>query len=135
MFARAGEALLGKVDARSLDELVKLDPVEQATSQRRLAELFAREPICSELAAVAAAVFALERGCLRIIEREQSTLNERLARTPGRALTSVDLAAFTRTRNGPPLFATLAAALGVSVISDAATTVVRSGDRSLTFTD
>jgi hypothetical protein len=135
LFARAGEALPGKAAAGSLDELTALDPAEQATSQRRLAELFAREPIGGELAAVAAAVFALERRCLRIIEREQAALNDRLARPPGRRLTSVDLATFTRPRNGPPLFATLAASLDVSVISDAATTVVRYGDSSLTFTD
>jgi hypothetical protein len=135
LFARAGEALPGKVDAGSLDERMAMDPAEQATSQRRLAELFASEEICGELAAVAAAVFALERRCLRIVAREQTTLNQRLGRPPGRALTSVDLAAFTRPRNGPPLYATLAAALGISVTSDAATTVIRHGDRSLTFTD
>ncbi|MEO8551539.1 MAG: hypothetical protein ABI678_16290 [Kofleriaceae bacterium] len=129
-----GEALAGKVVAGSLDELMQLDPAEQATSQRRLAELFARESISTELAAAAAAVFALERRCIRIVEREQRTLNERLGRSPGRALTSLDLATFTRPRNGPPLFATLAA-LDISVTSDAASTVVRYGDTSLTFTD
>ncbi len=144
LFARAGDALPGKVDAASLDELVKLDPKEQAASQRRLAELFAhalptdkavREPVCSELAAVAAAAFALERRCLRIVAREQGTLNERLRRQPSRALTSVDLATYTRPRNGPPLFATLAEGLGITVISDAASTVLQLGDSSLTFTD
>lgn len=144
LFARAGEALVGKVDSASLDELVKLDPAEQAASQRRLAELFAHalppdqvvpEPICAELAAVASSAFALERRCLRIVAREQGTLNERLARRPGRALTSVDLATFTRPRNGPPLFATLAEGLGISVTSDANSTVLRYGDQSLTFTD
>lgn len=144
LFARAGEALSGKVDAASLDERVKLDPAEQATSQRRLCEFFAhglsankvvREPILGELAAVAAAAFALERCCLRIVEREQGTLNERLSRQPSRALTSVDLAAYTRPRNGPPLFETLAEGSGVSVTSDAAATVLRYGDHILTFTD
>lgn len=144
LFARAGEALPGKVAAGSLPELMALDPAEQASSQRRLAELFAyglpagqavAEPILGELCAVAAAAFALERRCLRIVAREQGTLNERLRRQPGRALTSVDLAAYTRPRNGPPLFETLAAGLGVSVTSDAASTVLRTGDRSLTFTD
>jgi hypothetical protein len=144
LFARAGEALSGKVDAASLDELVKLDPAEQATSQRRLTELFAhalpadqvvREPILGELAAIAAAAFALERRCLRIVEREQGTLNERLQRKASRALTSVDLAAYTRPRNGPPLFATLAEGSGVSVTSDAVSTVLRFGDRTVTFTD
>jgi hypothetical protein len=134
LFNRAGEALPGKVAAGSLDDLTHLDPAEQATSKRRLAELFAGEPTRDELATIAAAVFALERRCLRIIEREQGKLNERLGRAPGRKLTSVDLATFTRPRNGPPLFATLAA-LNITVVSDASTTVVRHGDSSLTFTD
>ncbi len=140
LFDRAGEALAGKVDAASLDELVTLDPAEQATSQRRLAEVLAPAlpadlPIGRALAAVAAEGFALERRCLQILAREQGTLNLRLARPPGRALTNVDLAAYTRPRNGPPLFATLADGLGLSVTSDAAATVLRHGDRSLTFTD
>ncbi|HEX7842879.1 MAG TPA: hypothetical protein VF469_35640 [Kofleriaceae bacterium] len=144
LFARAGEALPGKVDGASLDEVMKLDPAAQAVSQRRLAEFFAHalaadkavsEPICSELAAVAADGFALERRCLRVVGREQGKLNERLQRQPGRALTGADLAAYTRPRNGPPLFATLAEGLGVSVTSDAASTVVRYEDRSLTITD
>jgi hypothetical protein len=144
MFARAGEALPGKVDGASLDEVMRLDPVAQAASQRRLAEFFAHalpadkalsEPICSELAAVAADVFALERRCLRFVAREQGTLNERLRRRPGRALTGVDLAVYNRPRSGPPLYTTLAEGLGVSVTSDAAATVVRYEDRSLTFTD
>jgi hypothetical protein len=144
LFARAGEALVGLVDPRSLDEVMQLDPAAQAASQRRLAEFFAhalpadqapREPICSELAAVAADVFALERRCLRVVEREQGTLNERLQRRPGRPLTGADLAAYNRPRNGPPLYTTLAEGLGVTVTTDAAATVVRHGDRSLTFTD
>lgn len=144
LFARAGEALPGKVDGASLDEVMTLDPAAQAVSQRRLAEFFAhalpadkvlREPICSELAAVAADVFALERRCLRALEREQGKLNERLQRPPGRALTGVDLAVYNRPRTGPPLHATLAEGLGVSVTSDAVSTVVRYEDRSLTFTD
>jgi hypothetical protein len=144
LFARAGEALPGKVDGASIDEIMQLHPGAQAASQRRLAEFFAhalppdrapREPICSELAAVAADVFALERRCLRAVAREQGVLNERLRRRPGRALTGVDLATYNRPRSGPPLFTTLADGLGVSVSSDAASTVVRYEDRSLTFTD
>lgn len=134
LFARAGDALAGKIAAGSLDDLTALDPAEQAMSKRRLAELFAGEPIANELAAAAAAVFALERRCLRIVEREQGTLNERLGRAPGRKLTSVDLATFTRPRNGPPLFATLEA-LNITVVSDATSTVVRHGENALTFTD
>jgi hypothetical protein len=144
MFARAGEALAGKVDGASLDEVMALDPAAQAVSRRRLTELFAhalpagkavREPICSELAAVAADVFALERRCLRVVEREQGTLNERLRRRPGRSLTGVDLAAYNRPRTGPPFHTTLAQGLGVSVTSDAVSTVIRHEDLSLTLTD
>ncbi|HEX8115502.1 MAG TPA: hypothetical protein VF516_47570, partial [Kofleriaceae bacterium] len=72
---------------------------------------------------------------LRAVAREQVRINERLRRRPGRALTGADLAVFTRPRCGPPLFATLADGLGVSVTTDAASTVVRYGDHSLTFTD
>ena len=144
MFERAGEALAGKVDSGSLDELVKLDPAAQAASQRQLAELFAQtlpadkavsEPFCSELAAVAADVFALERRCLRIVQREQGALNERLRRRQGPPITGADLATYNRPRFGPPLYTILAEALGVAVTSDAASTVVRCEDRSLTFTD
>jgi hypothetical protein len=144
LFARAGEALPGKVSGASLDEVMALDPAAQEASRRRLAEFFAHalpadkvpsEPICSELAAVAADVFALERRCLRAIAREQGTLNERLRRRPGRALTGADLATYNRPRSGPPLYTTLAEGLGVTVTSDAASTVVRYEDRSLTFTD
>jgi hypothetical protein len=144
LFARAGEGLPGQVDGASLDELMKLDPAAQAASQRRLAEFFAHalpadkavsEPICSELAAVAADVFALERRCLQVVAREQGKLNERLRRPPGRTLTGADLAVYTRPRNGPPLHETLAEGLGVSVTSDATSTVIRYEDRSLTFTD
>jgi hypothetical protein len=113
-------------------------------SKRRLAEFFAHalppetavgEPICSVLASVAADVFALERRCLRALAREQGKLNERLKRPPGSALTNADLEPFTRPRNGPALFMMLAQGLGVAVTSDATSTVVRCGDRSLTFTD
>jgi len=144
MFARAAEALPGKVDPTPLDELLQLDPAAQATSQRRLAEFFAHAlpadqvvtgPICGELAAVAADVFALERRCLRIVEREQGALNQRLHRPPGRALTGADLAAYNRPRTGTPLHTMLAEGLGVSVTSDATATVIRYEDRSLTFTD
>jgi hypothetical protein len=144
LFARAGEALPGKVDGASLDEVMTLDPAAQAASQRRLAEFFAHalpadkissEPIRSELAAVAADGFALERRCLRVVEREQGKLNERLQRRPGPALTGADLATYNRPRTGPPLSTTLAEGLGVSVTSDAAATVVRYEDRSLTVTD
>lgn len=144
MFSRGGEALQGKVVEGSLDELMKLDPAAQAVSQRRLAEFFAHalpadkavgEPICSELAAIAADAFALERRCLRIVEREQGTLNERLRRQPGRTINEHDLAAYNRPRFGPPMFETLAEGLGITATSDARSTVIRYEDRSLTFTD
>ena len=141
LFARLAKALPGTDD--SLDELAKLDPAEQATSRRRLAELFAHGlpadkalagPICGEVAAVFASAFALERRCLRVVEREQAKLNERLKR-PNLPISGADLAAFTRPRNGPPLATTLADGLGVSVTSDSSSTVLRCGERSLTFTD
>jgi hypothetical protein len=144
LFERAGTALPGLVDSATLDEVMQLDPAAQAVSQRRLAEFFSHalpadkavhEPICSELAAVVADVFAFERRCLRIVGREQAKLNERLRRKPGRALATADLAAYTRPRFGPPMFTTLADGLGISVTSDAAATVVRHGDHSLTITD
>ena len=88
----------------------------------------------TELAAAFASGFALERRCLRIVEHEQGRLNQRLGRA-SLPLTSADLAVFTRPRNGPPLAAMLADGLGVSALSDAASTVLRYGERSLTFTD
>jgi hypothetical protein len=144
LFSRAGEALPGKVSAASLDDLFKLDPAAQAASQRRLAEFFAHalpadkavaEPICGELAAIAADAFALERRCLKVVGREQGTLNDRLRRKQGRPLDHTDIAAFYSPRSGPPMYQTLAEGLGVTVQSDAASTVIRYGDRSLTFTD
>lgn len=144
LFGRAGAGLPGKVDGASLDDVMRLDPAAQAQAQRRLAEFFAhaipadkavREPICSELAAVAADAFALERCCLRTIGREQGKLNERLQRKAGSALTSADLGTYTRPRYGPPLYTTLLDGLGVSVTSDAGATVLRHGDHSLTITD
>jgi len=143
LFARIAEALPDAPNQGSLDELTKLDPVEQATSQRRLAEFFAHglpadkavpEPICGELAAVAASALALERRCLRLVQREQAALNQRLRR-PSHPLTGADLAVFTRPRNGPPLATTLADGLGISVTSDPASTVLRYGESSLTFID
>ena len=143
MFGHAGPGLVGKVEPGSLEELMRLDPAAQAVSQRRLAEFLAQalpaehalaEPLCHELAAVAADALALERRCLRIVSREQGKLNERLRRAPARPLTSADLAVYNRPRSGPSIGDTLAA-LGLSVTSDATATVLRAGDRSLTITD
>jgi len=144
LFRRAGEALVGMVDGASLDDLLALDPAEQEASKRRLAELFAHalsadkrveEPLLGELASVMAQAFALERRCIRLVEREVAVLNERLARKPGRKLTNYDLAVYTRPRSGPPLAETLARGLGVMASTDATSTVVKLGDSSLTFTD
>jgi len=113
-------------------------------SRRRLAELFAHalpadkrvaEPVCSELASIMAQAFALERRCIRLVEREVARLNERLVRKPGRKLTNYDLAVYTRPRNGPPLAETLARGLGVMANTDATSTVIKFGDSSLTLTD
>jgi hypothetical protein len=144
LFARAAEALQGKVDDRSLDEQMQLDPAAQEKSKQQLIELFSKalpadkalsEPICSALASMAADVFALERRCLRLVAREQGLLNERLRRKSGRALNHLDLGTYNRPRSGPQLYETLAEGLGVSVTGDADATVIRYGDRSLTFAD
>ncbi|HEY4244060.1 MAG TPA: hypothetical protein VGM88_29810 [Kofleriaceae bacterium] len=127
LFARAGEAL---GDPASLDALVALDPAEQEASRRRLGELMP-----PEVASIAATAFALERRCLRLVEREQATLNARLQRPASRTLTNVDLAVFTRPRNGPPFAETLARGLGIFATSDAASTVIRVGDHSMTITE
>jgi hypothetical protein len=138
LFGRAGEALPGKVSGASLDEIMKLDPAAVAASARALADLFApvvEAPICNALAEVTAEVFAIERHALRAIAREQGTLNARLQRAPGRPLVGSDIVAYNRPRTGPPLAAVLADGLGITVTGDAEATVVRYGDRTLTFTD
>ncbi|MEZ4361896.1 MAG: hypothetical protein R3B48_17025 [Kofleriaceae bacterium] len=144
LYARAAEALPGLVDGTSLDASFALDPLAQATSSERLAAFFASAlpadqlpaaPVLRELAAVAADVFALERRCLRLVGREQGKLNERLRRPPNPTLTGADLAAYNRPRFGPPLFATLAEGLGVTVTSDGTATVLRCGEHRLTLND
>jgi hypothetical protein len=144
LFDRAGEALAGVVEAGSLDEHVRLDPAALAASARQLAELFAHvvpaeravaAPRAGEVASIFAESFALERRCLRLIEREQGKLNERLRRSAGRQLTSVDLATYNRPRCGPPHHQTLAEGLGVEVVSTAAATVLTCGGHTLTITD
>jgi hypothetical protein len=139
LFARTAEALGGKVERTSLDALTQLDAAAQAASERQLLSFFAdalpadkvvSEPVRSTLAAVTAEAFAVERRCLRIVEREQAMLNARLMR-PSQKLVGADLAAFTRPRNGPPLATTLSAGLGVIVESDADATVLQCGERSV----
>jgi hypothetical protein len=93
------------------------------------------EPLRHELAAVAVDVFALERRCLRAVRREQRRLNERMRRQPGPPLTGSDLALYNRPRTGPPFESTLAEGLGLSITTDADSTVVSYGDHSLSFTD
>ncbi|HET9627330.1 MAG TPA: hypothetical protein VFP84_38490 [Kofleriaceae bacterium] len=142
LFGRAGEALPGKVDGASLDEIMQLDRDALAAAAGALGDLFAAAlpdpalaPICRELAAVTAEVFAIERRALRAVGATQAKLNERIQRAPGRPLTGLDLVAYNRPRTGPPLASVLADGLGVTVTGDAHATVVRHGDRSLTFTD
>jgi hypothetical protein len=140
LFGRAGEALPGKVSGASLDEVMALDPAALATDARRLSEILADalpnvdDAIRRELAAVTAEVFATERHALRAIAREQGTLNACIHRAPGRPLVGADLVAYNRPRTGPPLAGVLADGLGITVTGDADATVVRFGDRSLTFT-
>ncbi|MFT3693884.1 MAG: hypothetical protein QM831_12135 [Kofleriaceae bacterium] len=129
LWNRAGEALPGKVVAKSLEQLATLDPAEQDVTRRRLAEIL--DPA---IAAIAAEAFALERRCIRVIDREQAALNKAIGRAQGRGLTNIDLATYTRPRNGPPMFETLAAA-GIEVISDATSTTVKRGDQTLTITE
>jgi hypothetical protein len=145
MFARAGSAVSkdARVTAATADDLFKLDPTAQAASRRSLAEFFSRLPdhasfgphIAGELAAVAADVFALERRCLRAVAAEQRVLNERLRRPQGRALCGADVAAYTRPRSGPPFARTLGDGLGITVTTDATSTVLRHGDHGLTLND
>lgn len=144
LFARAADGLPTLVDKTSLDEHLRLDQAAQETGTKRLAELLAfglpadqqiAEPLCSELAAIIAESFALERRCLRLIEREQAKLNERLRRPNGRQLTSADLAAYNRPRCGPAHFQLLAEGLGLEVSSTSASTVFTYGGQSLTLTD
>jgi hypothetical protein len=129
---------------RTADDALKLDPAAQASGRRRLAEFFAGvlpddtplpERLRNELVEVAADVLALERRCLRAVRAEQALLNERLRRPQGRPLTGADLALYNRPRTGPILEVTLAEGLGLSITTDAACTVLRRGDRSVSLTD
>lgn len=143
LFARAAEGLGELADATSLDEHLRLDATAQEASATRLAALLAglpagkalAEPLASELAAILAESFALERRCLRLIEREQEKLNARLRRAGGRQLTSADLAAYNRPRCGPAHYQLLADGLGLEASSTSAATVFTSGGQSLTITD
>ena len=143
LFERAGEALSGdvRVCRAPVDALLKLEPASQTRSRLRLAELFAAalpglaEQLAGELAAVAAEAFALERRCLRAVGAEQRELNARLKRASGPALTSADLAVYNRPRTGPPFESTLAEGLGLTITTDAATTVLSYGDHRLSLTD
>lgn len=134
---------LGDAATGSFDQVLRLD-VEALARQRLLLEGFLAEvpaaqalsaPLRAELAALACEGFALERRCLQAIEHEQALLNAQLQRAPGRRLTSHDLAAYNRPRSGPPLFETLGEGLGLAILCDASSTVLRCGDHSLTLTD
>jgi hypothetical protein len=123
--------------------LQAIEPAVKAEQKSRLREFFGRalpdgalsEAAASEVAAVAADVFTLERQCLRAVAGEQGRLNERLCRPNGRPLTGDDLAVYTRPRMGPPLAATLAEGLGLSITTDAAATLLPSGGQTLSLTD
>lgn len=141
LFSRAAQGLAGKIEVEELDAALAVPALAQ--SAQRLAGWLAdvvpaeRVPaaLLGEVAIVAVEAFALERRVLRLVGREQAKLNERLRRTPGRALTGLDLAAYNRPRTGPPLYETLAAGLGVTIETDAGATVLRCGDHSVTLTD
>lgn len=144
LFDRAADGLGALADKTSLDEHLQLDLAAQESSTKRLAELLAfglpedkriAEPLAGELAGILAESFALERRCLRLIEREQGKLNERLRRPNGRQLTSADLAAYNRPRCGPAHFQLLADGLGLEASSTSAATVFTYGGQSLTITD
>jgi hypothetical protein len=134
LFARAGEGLAGKVDGARLEDRVALAPSDPAPL-RALLQGAVPDAVLDETAAVIAEAYALERRCLRVAEAEQAILNRRLQRAPGRPLDGLDLAAYNRSRFGPPLHATLAAGLGLAITSGSAATVLQRGDRSLTLTD
>lgn len=150
LFARAGQGLPARAEPAELDELdeldalMRLDAAAQEATQRRLAELLAfglppdkalAAPLSGQLAALLAESFALERRCLRVVEREQAALNERLRRPAGRQLTSADLAAYNRPRCGPAHYQLLADGLGLEVRSTSAATSFTYGGQTLTITD
>jgi hypothetical protein len=146
LFERAGAGLdeEGQGTLKTVGEWLTLDRAAQAADERALAEFFARvlpdysplpEALRQELAAVAVELFAIERRCLRAVGREQAQLNARLRRQPGQPLTGADLAVYNRPRTGPPLENTLAAGLGLSITTDAASTVLSYRDHSLSLTN
>jgi hypothetical protein len=142
MFARAGAGLpvVATHGVQSIDDVLRLDPAAQMADQRRLLELLAQilpdhpsftEELRVELARVVVDVLALERRCLRAVEREQRYLNERLERPPGPALTGADFAVYNRPRTGPPLELTLEQGLNLAISTTAAATTLRCGQRVL----
>jgi hypothetical protein len=142
LFQRCGAGLPGGA-RETADDALKVDPSAQASGRRRLAEFLAGvlpdheslpERLRDELIEVAADVLALERRCLRAVRAEQTLLNERLRRPQGRPLLGADLALYNRPRTGPVLESTLSDGLGLSIASDAASTVLRRGDRSVSLT-
>lgn len=127
----------------SIEQLFELDARALQLDQSALSTFLARVVPNEEgltgavrltLASLAAEVFALERRCLRAVEAEQTALHARLRREPGRKLTGSDVALYTQPRTGPSLGATLAAALGISVVTDAEATVLSACGETLTLT-
>ena len=142
LFARAGAGLSDPEAASGV--LLDLAPGARMEDQRRIEEFFLRVlpghrsiamDARQELAAVAAELFALERACLRAAGEEQRRLNERLRRAQAAPLTGQDLAAYNRPRSGPPLEETFAEGLGLSIATQAASTVLTFGGESLSLSD
>lgn len=143
MFEHAGRGLPAAwtASAPALTPVFHLDSAAQAESRAQLSAFFAGltgaaalgEALRLEVAGLFADGFALERRCLRAAEREQTTLNRRLQREPGRPVTGADIAIYTRPRCGPPLAETLGVGFGVTVTSDAARTVLYAGEHSVTL--
>jgi hypothetical protein len=146
LFDRAADGLeRGAPGAReTVDELLRLEPASLAVSERRLAEFMAgvlpdertrSEALQIELPAVAAQIFALERRCLRALETELTRLNEGLKRPSGPQLTGADIAIYNRPRSGPSFASTLAEGLGLHITTSANSTVLSTGERSLSLAD
>jgi hypothetical protein len=146
MFAQtsAGLSREARGELASLDAIATLDPVSLATGRRRLGDFLAhalppelalKDALREALVAVAVEVFALERRCLRALGDEQQQLNARLQRAPGSPLTGEDIAIYTRPRMGPPLAATLAEGLHLTITTRGCVTVIAYGDQSVALTD
>lgn len=129
LFARSGKAL-----ADGVDRFLPLPPL--ANDVRRFAAFLGEHASISEsmleaLATIAVTGFALERECICAVTLEQQQLNARLRRDSKRPLRSEDLAVYNRARTGPVLAATLGEGLGLSIRTDAASTIISRNGQSL----